>query len=213
MKRRVTYAVGWERARWHAKTTHPSKFAAAQEFLEVMDLPDECLLKSWYMHSTPSSSDHRSTCRTTGYFPPPHPFRNAPTRSTCEAPSLCATRTRLALHGRSPGGTGGGATRESGRAASDEATGMSSGRRSYRKFHVASLNACLVIRVDEERERWVEASHLVYSVACTADPQTWPGSAGAPKITSHPVVQLHRPVPGYGRRRLPFRTCRQTWIY
>ena len=36
---------------------------------------------------------------------------------------------------------------------------------------------------------------------------------GRPKVTSHPVVQLARPVPGYGRRLRQYRTCRQSWIY
>jgi hypothetical protein len=106
------------------------------------------------MHDRLLSSIQR---RTTGFVPPSIP--NAPTRSTCEAPSLCATRTRLALHGRSPGGTGGGATRGSGSAASDVATEMLSGRTSYRKFHVARRNGtgagfpCCVIRVAGQETR------------------------------------------------------------
>src|SRR6267154_4887646 len=47
---------GRERASWHAKPTHPRKIAT-QKFLEVMNLPDKCLLKS-YMHSRLSSSSN-----------------------------------------------------------------------------------------------------------------------------------------------------------
>jgi hypothetical protein len=47
---------GREQASWHAKRTHPGEIAT-QEFLEIKNLPDKCLLKS-YTHSTLSVSSN-----------------------------------------------------------------------------------------------------------------------------------------------------------